>query len=576
LLFSFLLLPGWLLFVRRCYDHLIISLARFSEYSIFMPALNIFSTVFLFILSPIKNLGKRFNKSIKRPASGLSLLTCSINKILPPGFVTLRSPLRPRMGSGTVEKTRAVGFPIEPECRLEVLRLLSRRLSEEGTAVIKNGRIVGVEDGDTTGEIYGAAIDIGTTTVVLSMIDMITGKELAVVSALNPQKEFGQDVLSRISHAKRGEPFLLELQKSIIDCVNDLLEKASQKASIDKKHIYEIAVAANTTMTHLFLSVNPESIGYAPYSPVLAGGIDVKAKSLGLDISPFGGVYCVPAISGYVGGDIVAGIIATGFYKKGEVALFIDIGTNGEIVLFDGCEMVACSCAAGPALEGVNISCGMRAASGAIYEAKIEDDVFVRTIGDERPKGICGSGIVDLVAELLKVGFVEQSGRMLPPAEAQKIIREDLACRLIEKGTSIAFVVAYGGEHGDDVYITARDIRQVQLAKGAVWAGIRSLLKEKRLSPNDINRVYVAGAFGAHLRPQSLSRIGMIAAEWEERLVFAGNTSKAGALMCLLSRTMREEAERIARKVKCLELSTLEGFDRLFADSLRFPEGDRP
>jgi len=238
--------------------------------------------------------------------------------------------------------------------------------------------------------------------------------------------------------------------------------------------------------------------------------------------------------------------------------------------------MVACSCAAGPALEGVNISCGMRAASGAIDEVKIEDDVFVRTIGDERPKGICGSGIVDLVAELLKVGFVEQSGRMLPPAKAQKIIREDLARRLVEKGTSIAFVVAYGGEHGDDVYITARDIRQVQLAKGAIWAGIRALLKEKRLSSNDIDRVYVAGAFGAHLRPQSLSRIGMIAAEWEERLVFAGNTSKTGALMCLLSRSVREEAERIAQKVRCLELSTLEGFDRLFADSLRFPEGDRP
>ena len=239
-------------------------------------------------------------------------------------------------------------------------------------------------------------------------------------------------------------------------------------------------------------------------------------------------------------------------------------------------KMVACSCAAGPALEGVNISCGMRAASGAIDEVKIEDDVFVRTIGDERPKGICGSGIVDLVAELLKVGFVEQSGRMLPPAKAQKIIREDLARRLVEKGTSIAFVVAYGGEHGDDVYITARDIRQVQLAKGAIWAGIRALLKEKRLSSNDIDRVYVAGAFGAHLRPQSLSRIGMIAAEWEERLVFAGNTSKTGALMCLLSRSVREEAERIAQKVRCLELSTLEGFDRLFADSLRFPEGDRP
>ncbi|TYP57645.1 ASKHA domain-containing protein [Thermosediminibacter litoriperuensis] len=471
--------------------------------------------------------------------------------------------------------TMAVGCPPDPECRLEILRSISRGLPGEGTAVIKNDKIIGIESGDTTGKFYGAALDIGTTTVVLSLVNMVTGREEAVVSALNPQKEFGQDVLSRISHAKKGGQFLLELQKSIVDSINGLLEKAVKKAGIDKKDIYEMTVAANTTMTHLFLGINPESIGSAPYNPVLKRGIDIKAQELGISISPFGRVYCLPAISGYVGGDIVAGILATGFYKKDDTALFIDIGTNGEIVFFDGREMVACSCAAGPALEGVNISCGMRAADGAVEEVRISEDVFIRTIGDDKPKGVCGSGIVDLVAELLKIGFVEPSGRMVFPDKARQIASPNLAARLVEKERSTAFVIAYGGEQEDDVFITSRDIRQVQLAKGAIWAGIRALLREKGISPKDVRRVYVAGAFGAHLRPESLSRIGMIAGEWTERLTFAGNTSIAGATMCLLSGAKRKEAENIAGMVRYLELSTMEGFDRLFAESLKFPEGDR-
>lgn len=472
--------------------------------------------------------------------------------------------------------TLAVGRPLDPNCRPEILRTIARGLSEEGTAVIRNERIVGIEEDDTTGKLYGAALDIGTTTVVLSLVNMVSGKEEAVVSALNPQKEFGQDVLSRISHAQKGEPFLAELQKSIVDCVNGLLEKAAQKTGIDKKDIYEMAVAANTTMTHLFLGINPESIGSAPYTPVLAGGIDVKAFDLGIWISPFGRIYCLPAISGYVGGDIVAGILATQIYEEDGAALLVDIGTNGEIVLFDGREMVACSCAAGPALEGGNISCGMRAADGAVEEVRIGEDVFIRTIGDDKPKGVCGSGIVDLVAELLKIGFVEPSGKMVSPAKAQQIAGPNLAARLVEKEGSTAFVIAYGHEPQDDVFITSRDIRQVQLAKGAIWAGIRALLEKKGISLKDVRRVYVAGAFGAHLRPESLSRIGMIAGEWTERLTFAGNTSIAGATLCLFSGAKRKEAENIAGRVTYLELSTLEGFDGLFARSLRFPEGDRP
>jgi uncharacterized 2Fe-2S/4Fe-4S cluster protein (DUF4445 family) len=462
-----------------------------------------------------------------------------------------------------------VGYPLAPECRLELLQIFSGTPMREGTAIIRNGRITGIEAGNTASLLYGVAVDIGTTTVVVSLVNLSDGREEAVVSDLNPQIEFGQDVLARISFAAKGRWELERLKNLIIEAINGLINKVSARANISPRYIYEVSVAANPTMTHLFLGINPETIGSAPYNPVLNGAIYVKAGELGINISPFGMVYCLPAISGYVGADITAGIMATGMYKKNEKSLLMDIGTNGELVLFDGQKLFACSSPAGPALEGVNISCGMRAAPGAIEEVRIIEDVSVKTIGGEQPAGLCGSGIIDLISELLKAGVIDSSGKLSSSGEG---VPEKIARRIFEKDGKTVFKVTEAGENSESIYLTARDIRQVQLAKGAIWAGITALLEQNKLGPGDIDRIYVAGAFGAHLRTESLIGIGMAAEEWEGKILFVGNTSKTGAMMCLLSEDLRCEAEKVAGNVNYIELSMLPGFERIFTKSLKFPE----
>lgn len=479
--------------------------------------------------------------------------------------------------------TENVGYPIDQEYRLKILKFLSNRgyMGESSenkikisnyTAIIRDGKIVGIEEGNTSELLYGIAVDIGTTTVVVSLVNLKSGREEAVKSELNPQKSYGLDVLSRISFARETKEQLDLLQKSIIGCINNLIQEAAESSGINKEYIYEISVAANTTMMHLFLGLNPESIGYAPYSPVLKGDIEINAEDLGLMISPFGKVYCLPSISGYVGADITAGVLATGMHKNSEKSLLMDIGTNGELVLFDGKELTACSSPAGPALEGVNIGCGMRAAEGVIEQVRITDEVKIKTIGNIEPFGLCGSGIIDLVSELIKAGIVDVSGKINPAAA--NLLPESVAVRIVEYDGKPAFMVTQPREDIPAIYLTSRDIRQVQLAKGALWAGITALLEQKGLKPGDLGKVYVAGAFGAHLRPESLIGIGMAAMEWKDKIIFVGNTSKAGAAMCLLSKKIREEMKELTDKVKYVELSMLPDFDRVFTRSLKFPKGD--
>jgi len=497
--------------------------------------------------------------------------------------VVFRLPEQAKAGITMEEQLMEfVGCPVDAEYRLEILKSLSDRgfinssdinssKVSEYTAIIRDGKIAGIEDGNTSGFLYGVAVDIGTTTVVVSLINMKNGREEAVKSDLNPQKQYGQDVLSRISFAKERKEQLLLLRNSITGCINGLIDKAAGSSGIDKKYIYEISVAANSTMMHLFLGLNPESIGYAPYSPVLKGEIEIEADDLGLMISPFGKVYCLPAISGYVGADITAGIFATGMHKKSERSLLMDIGTNGELVLFDGQELIACSSPAGPALEGVNISCGMRAAEGAIEEVRITDEVDIKTIGNTEPFGLCGSGIIDICSELIKLNIIDASGKI--DTKALQDLPKNVAARIVARDGKPAFIVTEPGEtHG--VYMTSRDIRQVQLAKGAIWAGITALLEQGGLRPEDLEKVYAAGAFGAHLRPESLIGIGMAAVEWKHKISFVGNTSKAGAMMCLLSKKAREEIKQLSNKVRYIELSMLPDFDRVFARSLKFPKTD--
>jgi uncharacterized 2Fe-2S/4Fe-4S cluster protein (DUF4445 family) len=338
---------------------------------------------------------------------------------------------------------------------------------------------------------------------------------------------------------------------------------------VKREYIYEVAVAGNATMMHLFLGVAPSSLGKAPYTAAFTLCLTLPARELGLKIASFGEVYCMPSVSSFIGADIVAGIIATELLDKNERTLFIDIGTNGEIAFQSNGRIFACSCAAGPALEGMNISCGMRAAEGAIERVQIDREVEVQTIGGAPAAGLCGSGVIDAVAELLKAGVISSSGRFvkLKPGEIRPWEN-----RLQHDGGSPTFVLASGNGSHPAVAITQKDIRQVQLAKGAIYSGILVLLRSLDIGFSQIERVYLAGAFGCHVRMDSLARIGLLAEELSNRTTLVGNSAKSGAMVCLLSQEKREEAMRIAKTVEYIELSCYPDFDRLFAGCLAFPD----
>lgn len=468
---------------------------------------------------------------------------------------------------------RALASELPTDLPLEFLQQLPGTLRAGGhraTVVLASARPIGIEPGDTAALCFGVAVDIGTTTVVAALIDFCSGEELASASMINPQKSYGLDVLSRIQYLKEHPDALQTLSCQIREGLDRLILELCERAGIDRTNIYEVAVAANATMTHLFLGVNATGIGASPYAPAFTASVTVPACSVGLSIAPFGLVYCLPAVSGYIGADIVAGLLASDLARSEKVALLIDIGTNGEIVLGSAKGLYACSCAAGPAMEGMNIGCGMRAAEGAIEQVHIDETVAVRTIGDRPAVGICGSGIIDAVAELLKVGALGRSGRFIRLTGGEK--PSPWHARLRPEGGG-RFVLCEG--EGGEIAVSQKDIRQVQLAKGAILSGILSLTARLGIQMEEIDRVYIAGAFGHHVRKESLARIGVFPREFVKRVVLIGNSSKSGAMMALLSREKRAEAERLARQVSYVELSCHPGYDRLFTDSLSFQEAGR-
>ena len=466
---------------------------------------------------------------------------------------------------------RALGLSFSGRLPLSLLQQIPGVLRSGGfkaTLVLAGDDLVGIEPGDTTSLCYGAAVDIGTTTVVVSLVNLVTGEELAACTMINPQKNHGLDVLSRIQHVREHPGGLDELSRMVRECIDTLIGEACKDAEVERHNIYETTVAANSTMMHFFLGVDPSGIGKSPYVPAFSQGVDVPARELGLAISPFGTVYCLPSVSAYIGADIVAGILCAELADKDERALFIDIGTNGEIAFSSKGKICSCSTAAGPALEGMNISCGMRAANGAIEKVFINDDVEVHTIGDRPAVGLCGSGIIDAVGELIKAGVVEPSGRFV---KLQAGDTRPWAHRLQSGDGPASFMLSAGKKGYGPIAITQKDIRQVQLAKGAILSGILALLSELGIGLQDIDRVYIAGAFGFHVRMESFARLGVIPMELLDRISLVGNSSKSGAILCLLSKEKREEAARLARKIDYTELSCFPDYDKLFTKCLSFP-----
>ena len=437
------------------------------------------------------------------------------------------------------------------------------------TAVIHGNEVIQIEAGDTSNVLYGVAIDIGTTTVVCTLVDMLTGKELAHASMINAQKHFGLDVLTRITYElEHPEDGALKLQKALVDSINDMMGDLCKQAGIRQEDVYEIAVGANCTMMHTLLGVDATSIGKAPYAPVFVRGKDIKAGDIGLHAAAGARLYCLPSVSSYIGADIVAGAYVCRLKEEKGNVLFIDIGTNGEIVLSNHGRLLCCSCAAGPALEGMNISSGMRAAEGAIEDVEITaDGIRLNVIGNEEPIGICGSGILAVVKELLKVGLVRKEGAFI---KLKQLTEDDWRRSMIQQnGIKREFILT---ESPQKLLITQGDIRQVQLAKGAILSGFIALLDRAGIRMEDLDKVMIAGQFGAHLPADSLVGTGILPKEVKDKLIYVGNSSKTGAYMALMSSKAKRDMEALAGYMDYMELGATEGYERLFSGCLIFPD----
>jgi uncharacterized 2Fe-2S/4Fe-4S cluster protein (DUF4445 family) len=393
---------------------------------------------------------------------------------------------------------------------------------------------------------------------------------MAVASMLNRQQPFGADVISRISATMLDPAALDRLRAAAAQTLAALAEQVCREAGVDPGHVYEAAVAGNATMTALVLGIDPEPLGVAPFIQATAAPPVVLASEVGLSLHPRARVTLFPALGAYVGGDIVAGMLATGMDRDKRVRLLIDVGTNCEIVLSDGERIVSTAAPAGPAFEGGAIRCGMRAADGAIEVVKLGDDVELGVIGDLTPRGLCGSGLVDAVAELVKVGLLDASGRFVDDQVAKQVA-PGLADRLTMMGQERVFVLHRDADPATGVVLTQRDVRELQFAKAAISTGWTLLMEELGLEPRDVQQVLLAGSFGSYLSAASAVRIGLVPKLPVLRIVAAGNVAGEGAKMALLSIRERAGALALLQEVRYVELSDRADFNDRFVDLLSFP-----
>jgi uncharacterized 2Fe-2S/4Fe-4S cluster protein (DUF4445 family) len=467
---------------------------------------------------------------------------------------------------------------LAPSMGLAVLRELPRTLRSADwkvTAVVVDDVLIAIEPGDTSARRFAIAFDLGTTTVVATLLDLATGTPVAVRSMLNRQQPFGADVITRIS-ATMLDPDALErlcgLARSTLDA---LAQEVCEAGEVDPHEVYEIALAGNATMVELALGIDPEPLGVAPFIPVARVLPDVAATDLGVVVNPAAPATILPALGAYVGGDIVAGLLASGLERDGRLRLFIDVGTNCEIALGSRDRLLSTAAPAGPAFEAAQIRCGMRAAAGAIETVRIGDDGLVLgVIGDEEPVGLCGSGLVDTCAELVRVGLLDGSGRLLDRETALERVPA-LADRLavLESGERV-FLLHPGPEGGVDggVFLGQRDVRELQFAKAAIATGWRLLCEELGVDARDIQQVLLAGSFGSYLSPSSAVRIGLVPALPVTRIVSAGNVAGEGAKMVLLSVRERQGARALLDQIEYVELSDRGDFNDRFVTELAFPD----
>lgn len=462
----------------------------------------------------------------------------------------------------------------------QTLRLLPQRLREAdwkvAAMVWMDREIIDLQPGKVE-DYYGAAVDIGTTTVAVYLCNLRTGRVVAAGSMMNPQVAYGEDVMSRITYAMvNPQEGLKRLQGAIVNGLNSLIQSTAQAAQISPRTILEMTVVGNTAMHHIFLGIDPHPLGLSPFPPATHHSQNIKARDLGVKIHPAAYVHVLPIEAGFVGADNVGVLISETPYQKHVMTLTIDIGTNGELVLGNRKKLFSSSCATGPALEGAHLRFGMRAAAGAIERVRIDPEtleVRYSVIGQDKwsdeckpeeiqARGICGSGIIEVIAEMFRTGVMEKSGRISGSLSTPRL-------RKIEKGYE--FVIAWGGETaiGQDITVSTSDVRAVQLAKGALYSGAKVMMK--RLGVKHLDKVVLAGGFGSYVDPERAMILGMFPDCDLKNVVSVGNAAGDGARIALLNRDKREEAERIAREVEYIELSVDPDFSTEFAEAMAFP-----
>jgi uncharacterized 2Fe-2S/4Fe-4S cluster protein (DUF4445 family) len=448
---------------------------------------------------------------------------------------------------------------VELRVPLEVVRPLGRTLRAANwhvTAVFVDDVLVSVEPGDTSRRRYAIAFDLGTTTVVANLLDLETGLPLAVRSILNAQQPFGADVITRISATMMDAEALDALRAKAHETMQELTDEVCTAAGVDPAEIYEIVVAGNVTMIQLALGIDPEPLSMAPFTIAARALPEARASEFGVRVHERAPAVLFPALGAYVGPDIVAGVLATGLTLDKRVRLFIDVGTNSEIVLGSSAEALATAAPAGPAFEAAQIRCGMRAAEGAIEGVRIVDgDVQLTVIGDVAPVGICGSGLVDAVAELVGAGMLDHSGRFV----------QGSSDRLGKLGEETIFNLA------DGIFLSQRDVRELQFAKASIATGWTILCKELGVDPADISQVLLGGSFGSYLTASSAVKIGLVPRLPLPRIVAAGNVAGEGAKIAALSITERAAARAVLDEIEYVELSGRQDFNDLFIDQLAFP-----
>ena len=459
-----------------------------------------------------------------------------------------------------LERLLAAMDDVEPRVPLDIVRELGgtlRRANWKVTAVLADDLLIDVEEGDTSGSRHAIAFDLGTTTVVATLLDLETGQPKAVQSILNAQQPFGADVISRISAIMMDDGALEMLQRHAHETLQQLTDEVCAEGGVDPTEVYEVVVAGNQTMIQIALGIDPEPLSMAPFTVVARRMPEATAADFGVTVHRRAPAVMFPALGAYVGPDIVAGILATGITLDRRVRLFIDVGTNSEIVLGSSAKTLATAAPAGPAFEAAQIRCGMRAADGAIEGVKIVDGaVELTVIGDVDPVGLCGSGLVDAVAELLGAGILDHSGRFVL----------DSSERLGKIGEENVFYLS------DDVYLSQRDVRELQFAKASIATGWGILCRDLGVEPQEISQVLLGGSFGSYLSAASAVKIGLVPKLPLARIVSAGNVAGEGAKIAALSVTERAAANAILEEVEYVELSGRTDFNDLFIDQLSFPK----